>query len=219
MIGLLGLFASMVAQGQGGFCGPVPLPGAAGPYDYLDQDPQNLWHIRDVNANHLIHIKPDLAGGRVNHALGQIHYILIRIPNHYEAFQWLGKIATKYPGREYDPDQIGAGEELAFPPTVECYYDRAFRYRPNDSNLRLLFAIHYHITDQLDKAIEQYKIAESMRENSPDIQYNLGLAYFDRKEYDLSAVHAQRAYALGYPLPGLRNKLQAVGEWPAASPQ
>jgi len=33
------------------------------------------------------------------------------------------------------------------------------------------------------------------------------------KEYDLALKHALRAYELGYPLMGLKNKLKRLGVW------
>src|ERR1700682_1722293 len=41
----------------------------------------------------------------------------------------------------------------------------------------------------------------------------LGLAYFDLRDYDNALDRARSAYRLGFPLPGLRNKLQEVGKW------
>jgi hypothetical protein len=37
--------------------------------------------------------------------------------------------------------------------------------------------------------------------------------YFDLKDYDKSLEHAQIAYAQGFPLPGLKHKLQKAGKW------
>lgn len=106
-------------------------------------------------------------------------------------------------------------EPLFFPPTPECYFDRAFRYRPKDPNLRLLFGMYYHMNDDVESAITQYQRAEEMDPGSSEIQYNLGLAHFDAKDYDAALTHARKAYQLGYPLPGLRNKLRSVGRWPS----
>jgi tetratricopeptide (TPR) repeat protein len=46
---------------------------------------------------------------------------------------------------------------------------------------------------------------------SAEIQYFLGLAYLDLKDYDKALEHARSAYSLGYPLQGLRNRLKAAG--------
>ena len=58
----------------------------------------------------------------------------------------------------------------------------------------------------LDKAAE-------LSDNSPNLEYNLGLGYFDLRSYDKSLLHAKRAYDGGFPLPGLREKLRQVGQW------
>ncbi|MEQ1800528.1 MAG: tetratricopeptide repeat protein [Gammaproteobacteria bacterium] len=47
--------------------------------------------------------------------------------------------------------------------------------------------------------------------SSAEIHYFLGMAYLKQKDFDKAVEHAERAYELGYPLPGLRNKLAAAG--------
>jgi tetratricopeptide (TPR) repeat protein len=46
---------------------------------------------------------------------------------------------------------------------------------------------------------------------SAELHYFLGLTLIDAKNYEKAQEHARRAYELGYPLPGLANKLAAVG--------
>lgn len=50
---------------------------------------------------------------------------------------------------------------------------------------------------------------------SAEIHYNLGLIYLDLGNADAALASAQTAYRLGYPLPGLRNRLQRLGKWPS----
>ena len=55
---------------------------------------------------------------------------------------------------------------------------------------------------------------------SAEIHYNLGLIYLELGDADRALEQAHAAYALGYPLPGLRNRLQRMGKWrPAAAGQ
>ncbi|MEO8443486.1 MAG: tetratricopeptide repeat protein [Gammaproteobacteria bacterium] len=190
------------------------MPGAAGPYDYVD--PKFEWNLNDINQNHWVPAQRELANNRLQHALYQLNYLLIRVPNHYPGLFELGRIQQLHPDVTYVPALAGMNETLAFPPTPECYFDRAFRYRPNDPTLRMLFGLYYHQTHNLDEALVQYKKAESMDAESSEIQYNMGLLYFDMKDYEAAVSHAQKAYKLGYPLGGLRNKLVAAGKWPAA---
>jgi tetratricopeptide (TPR) repeat protein len=193
-------------------CGPVPLPGAAGPYDYVD--PKYSWNLNDINQNHWVPAQQELADKRVQYALMQLNYLLIRVPNHYAGLFELGRIEQLYPGISYDPSQAGK-DIMFFPPTPECYFDRAFRYRPNDPTLRMLFGLYHHKGKRLEKALVEYHKAEAMDPESSEIQYNLGLVYLDLKDYEASLKHAQKAYKLGYPLAGLRKKLTAAGKWTA----
>jgi tetratricopeptide (TPR) repeat protein len=47
--------------------------------------------------------------------------------------------------------------------------------------------------------------------SSAELENALGLAYFDSKQFEAAREHARRAYALGYPLPNLRDKLAKAG--------
>jgi len=47
---------------------------------------------------------------------------------------------------------------------------------------------------------------------SPEIHYFLGLIYLKLSDLDDAVTHAKLAYELGYPLPGLRQKLEAAGQ-------
>jgi tetratricopeptide (TPR) repeat protein len=47
----------------------------------------------------------------------------------------------------------------------------------------------------------------------PNLNYNLGLAYFDLGDYDKALEQAKTAYSLGFPLPGLRDKLKRANKW------
>ena len=215
------LSAALVALIAGGSialaqeCGPVPLPGAAGPYDYVDA--KYSWNLNDISQNHWVPAQQELAAKRVQYALRELNFLLIRVPNHYPGLFELGRIEQHYPGISYDPSLTGSKDIMFFPPTAECYFDRALRYRPNDPTLRMLFGLYYHKSKHLEKALAQYQKAEIMDPESSEIQNNLGLVYFDLKDYESSIRHAQKAYKLGYPLAGLRKKLKAAGKWPATS--
>lgn len=46
-----------------------------------------------------------------------------------------------------------------------------------------------------------------------EMHYFLGLVLVKENNYAEATKHAKQAYALGYPLPGLKNKLRASGHW------
>jgi tetratricopeptide (TPR) repeat protein len=52
-------------------------------------------------------------------------------------------------------------------------------------------------------------------EPTAEMHYFLGLILLRQDDYDAARVQAEEAYRLGYPLPGLRRKLQALGHWGA----
>lgn len=59
-----------------------------------------------------------------------------------------------------------------------------------------------------DTLIQGNKATE---EQSPELQYFIGLVLCDMKDYATAREHARLAYKLGYPLPGLRDKLARAG--------
>jgi Flp pilus assembly protein TadD len=105
------------------------------------------------------------------------------------------------------------GAETRKFPTAETYFERAMRFAPDDGTVRLVYGIHLHKLGKLDQALELYEEAEKLQPNSAEVHYNLGLLYVAKENYRLAKIHAQRAYQLGHPLPGLRNKLVAAGVW------
>ena len=63
------------------------------------------------------------------------------------------------------------------------------------------------------EAVGQLEAALAQAGDNANVHYNLGLAYVDLKRYDKALNSAHAAYRLGFPLPGLKNKLQRVGAW------
>jgi tetratricopeptide (TPR) repeat protein len=96
---------------------------------------------------------------------------------------------------------------------VPCYFDRAIRFAPDDGMVRMILGMYLFKSGNKDEALKQLKQAEKLEANNANLHYNLGLLYFDLKDYDESLAHAKKAYALGFNLPGLRSKLQSVNKW------
>lgn len=54
---------------------------------------------------------------------------------------------------------------------------------------------------------------ETVDKPTAEMHYFLGLVLLRQKDYAQAREQAEQAYSLGYPLPGLRNKLRSVGHW------
>src|SRR6185437_2674915 len=67
----------------------------------------------------------------------------------------------------------------------------------------------YREEHKLDKALEVMNQANvATQGQSAEVQYNLGLYNLEAGHVDAAVDNAKHAYELGYPLPGLRNKLE-----------
>lgn len=65
-----------------------------------------------------------------------------------------------------------------------------------------------------EEALKVLKKYEDNKESDyPDAEHFLAQTYFDLKKYDEAKTHAERAYALGYPVFGLRDRLKQLGKW------
>jgi Flp pilus assembly protein TadD len=66
---------------------------------------------------------------------------------------------------------------------------------------------------KVDKALEQLQQAVELQPENPSANYNLGLLYVQKKDYEQARTYAKKAYELGFPLPGLKNQLKQAGKW------
>ncbi|HRF44126.1 MAG TPA: tetratricopeptide repeat protein [Candidatus Competibacteraceae bacterium] len=193
------------------------LNNSFGPFDYRDpkirQGASNPLHL--VEMAHFTPKVESLIRGNAGTLMQDIDYTLRAFPNHPRALNSVARYErqqikkAKLEGGIYTPPMMN---DRAL--SAECYFDRAIRWRPDDPNVRLVYGIHLHLSGRLNEALQQYKMSEKIQPNVADLQYNLGLLYFDMKQYALAKQHARKAYQLGYPLPGLRKKLVSVGQWP-----
>jgi tetratricopeptide (TPR) repeat protein len=177
------------------------LTNGFGPFDYRNPtDRQNLGIVEKHHFN--AHVE-SLARGLTGTVGGDIDYTLRAFPNHVRALAAMSKLSF----RDKTPRPTGATY------SVDCYFDRALRFRPKDGLVYMVYGDHVAKTGQIDKAIELMKYAAELEPFNATAIYNLGLMYFSKKDYDQALVQAQKAYELGFPLPGLKNKLAAIGKW------
>lgn len=147
---------------------------------------------------------PEVESGALGMAgAAALQATLATFPNHAPALNALTRLALKekravLPGMKYP---------------VECYFDRAQRFAPDDAAVYAAYAGYLFGLGLSDKAVDMYGRAVELDGRNAVIQYNLGLAYFKLNNYELANKYAQRAYNAGFPLPGLRSMLQNAGKW------
>jgi tetratricopeptide (TPR) repeat protein len=199
-------------------CGhPYDSPGRFGPFDY--NDPARRSELRLVEVAHFTSYMEEIAlhgvaSRRAQSAqeadgysliAGNFDYTLHAFPNHARALHAMGVWQLRM--RKDSPldyqRTVGTGGLMS----ANCYFQRAIMFTPNDGMVRHAYGAFLHQAGELDAAAAQYEKAIELLPNSPEPYYNLGLLHFERREYDKARVQADKAYALGYPLPGLRRKL------------
>lgn len=93
-----------------------------------------------------------------------------------------------------------------------AYLDEAMTVQPEVTSPYALAAIIYRDSGDLDSALDVLQRGNTATAGgSAEIHFLLGHIYIDRGDLDSAAVHAERAYKLGYPLPGLASKLRRLG--------
>jgi uncharacterized protein (TIGR02996 family) len=97
--------------------------------------------------------------------------------------------------------------------SVECYFVRALRFKPDDTTARLLFATYLHKNGRDSEASQQIEQAVRLAGDNAFTQYNAGLVYLDMKNYEKALEQAHRALALGATREELRKALKAAGKW------
>ncbi len=178
---------------------------AFGPFDYTNPE-HRARHLDVVERYHFNLEVESLQAGISSSVWGDLDYTLRAFPNHHRALAAMTRLLSLP-----DPGYRLLGKP--FDRTIEYYFDQAMRFAPHDGTVRLIYGIHFHQGGEYDKALDEYQAALERVPQSADLQYNLGLLYSDMRQYDKAVSHARRAYELGHPLPGLREKLRQAGVW------
>lgn len=186
-------------------CGPLRTAGQYGPYDYRT----------DVDKLPIVlgaHFTPEveaLVRGRASgkNPGGDIDYTLRSIPNNHRALIAMMRLGEK----EKTTQPIGT----RYP--VECWFQRAIAFRADDAIVRMIYSSYLNSKSRLPEATAQLEAATALAKDNAFTHYNIGLHYFDLKNYDKALVQAHKAMALGFLQTGLKDQLEQVGKWSAPS--
>lgn len=200
---------SMLAPWVGDTLAGAPCRGkneSYGPFDFRDPRARGE-PLRLVEGAHFMPRVHGLIEDRNDSAvIDDIDYTLRAFPNHHNALY----AVTRY---WFLPDSSKRVKNQSIGTPPECYFARAINFRPDDGTVRMLYGVFLHRQKILKEALKQYNAAEQLIPESAQLLYNMGLLHFDMKQYDQSLDYAKKAYALQYPLPGLRDKLKRKGYW------
>lgn len=179
-----------------------PLKNPYGPYDFTN--PNHAVKLPIVLGAHFQPYVEKLIRGHTQETPhGDIDYTLRAIPNYHRALYAISKLERN------DKRNLPEGE--IFKPkyySAECYFKRAIYMQPRDSISFMLYAMHLQFSDNKKEARVMYENALRIDDKNPELHYNAGLFYLDIGMIEKAKYHADLAYSKGYPLSGLKIKLQ-----------
>lgn len=197
---LIANFAATAALAQPGNWACGPLTNTYGPYDYrTDRDKLPLV----LGAHFTPEVEALIRGTTSHRPGGDIDYTLRAIPNNHRALLAMVRLGEK----EKTPQPSGSRY------TIECWFERAILFRPDDGIVRMIYSSYLNSKGRLPEANRQLEMATNYAKDSAFTHYNIGLHYFDLKNYDKALAQAHKAIELGFPQTILRDKLQSVGKW------
>lgn len=198
---LLAIFATSAAFSQTvPGCGTLSSIGQYGPYDART----DLDKLQIVLTPHFPPVVEALLRGDSQRYPGaDIDYTLRAIPNYHRALLAMMRLGEK--------EKTDKPRDVRY--TVECWFQRAVAFRPDDAVVRMLYSTYLNSKSRFPEAISQLEIATGYAKDNAFTHYNIGLHYFDMKNYDRALFQAHRAMALGFQKVELKNQLQRIGKW------
>lgn len=163
----------------------------------------------EVEGAHFPPVVEALIRGNRGYLGGDIDYTLRASPNHHRALVAATRYAEKFGTLKPPPN-------MRYP--IECYYERAIRFRRDDEIVRMLYAQFLIKQNRPAEAADQLKVAEELAGQNGFTHHNIGLLYLEMKRYDEALLQAHKALALGFERPLLKQGLEAAGRWREPTP-
>lgn len=194
----LTLIGGAIAQSGVANCGPIA--NHYGPFDYRTQKDR----LKVVDEHHFTPEVEALIRGKSSLDIeADIAYTLHTSPNHHRALIAMTRLGEKR--------KMPKLPRAAY--SIECYYDRAIRFVPNDTVVRALFAQYLAKNGRIGEALSQLDAAVTYAKDNPLSHYNIGLVYFDLGQYDKALVQAHKALELELDRTELSDLLKGVNQW------
>lgn len=188
-------------------CQPLHRAGKHGPFDYRAATVDEKVLVEGAHFD--IHYqgyklgKTKIKTGRsvIETPAAGFGYTLWAFPNHH-----LALTAIEDLGYRWKADRL---PEL--PLRVHCYFKRAVKFVPDDGLVRALYGYYYARRGKAVDAKNHLVEALRLQPDGLNVLVYVANAYLELNQLDLAAEYARRAYAAGYPLPGLRQRIEKTG--------
>ncbi len=197
-LALAGALPSAQAQVSASGCGS--LANGYGPFDYRKSTPKNLAIVEDYHFTPRVEA---LLGGTTGDIGADIAYTLHAYPNHHRALIAMMRVGER--------DKTTQPKGARYP--VECYMERAVRFARDDAVAQMIYATYLIHNNRDSDARARLEAAREIGKDNPFTQFNVGMLYFDMKDYDRALAQAQLAQRLGFERTTLKERLQGVGRW------
>jgi hypothetical protein len=199
----IALAVAVPADGRAQVLPGVPACGTLenhyGPYDY--RRPGDKLSIVER-----FHFTPQVYGlirGQSGYIGGDLSYTLHAFPNHHRALVAMQRLAERQ--RTTQPE----GADLP----VECYFERAVRFAPDDVLARTLYALFLNGKARRSEAIEQLELATPYAAEDGPSHAKIGLAYVEVGDLDRALRQAHRARQLDFVAADLEDQLRRRNRW------
>lgn len=205
LVAFLVLSQSAFAQAVPG-CGNLRPQGQYGPYDHRKdayKADSGGGTITIVTGAHFDAGVEALIKGMRTTLGGDIDYTLRALPNYHRAL-----VAVMRLGEREKTDKPANMSQ-----TVDCYFKRAVAFAPDDAIVRMIYSTYLLKRNRIDEASLQLDTATTHAKDNGFTHYNLGLHYFDLKNFDKALSQAHRAMELGWDHTVLKDQLVAAGKW------
>ncbi|HET7031788.1 MAG TPA: hypothetical protein VFJ48_01595 [Casimicrobiaceae bacterium] len=185
------------------------LPNGYGPYDYrtVSQDKKDLVEYAHFHTEYGAYLKGAYVVNLSNAVNAQVaagfDYTLRAFPNHPRALKAMDDMAFRRKMEKLPSANF----------VVQCYFLRAIVFRPNDALVRALYGNFFARRGKAAEAREQLAMAVKLAPSDVNVRAQVASTYTQLGDWNDAESNARAAYDLGYPLPGLRDKLKSLGHW------
>lgn len=203
---IIALFASLLLVGMqtpatAATCGLV-VKTSAGPHDYRDYNAR----ARVLPVVERVHFTPGIEDltAKANRYLAQsISYTLNKFPNHYRALDAMSRLSAR----------VGKSQPDGSDHSVDCWFQRAVVFQPEDGIVRLTYGIHLERIGKPEEALKHMETGLRLEPGNAKVLYYLSRLHLHLGHPEDSRRYALEAQTAGFPIADLREELSALGHW------